>query len=136
MYKPYKISLKSSHPKTLEPTFVQDEINNLDKYMKFIQSPVKRMPFHPLPHYKSLQPQGEQDEQYWNKIAIKFLKNKYSTNTTRKGFPIEMYMRGPPHESYLIVLTLQGKIIIRLTKKLVTSHIVRDLALLNQFMGT
>ena len=42
-----------------------------------------------------------------------------------------MYMGGPPHESYFIVLTLKEKVVIRPTKKLVTLYMVRDLALLN-----
>ena len=41
-----------------------------------------------------------------------------------------MYTGGPPHEPYFIALTLYGQIIVRTTKKIVISHIVRDLALL------
>ena len=36
LYKPYDISSKSSQPKILKPAFIQDEINNLEKHMKFI----------------------------------------------------------------------------------------------------
>jgi len=36
---------KYSKIKTPEPIFVQDEINNLNKYMKFIQSLIKMMLF-------------------------------------------------------------------------------------------
>ena len=36
LYKPYNILSKSSKPKTPEPMFIQDEIENLDKYMKYI----------------------------------------------------------------------------------------------------
>ena len=32
--------------------------------MKYMQAPVKTISFYPLPQYKSLWPQGEQDEQY------------------------------------------------------------------------
>jgi len=32
--KPYEVNL--SKPKTLEPKFIQDEIDNLNKYMKFM----------------------------------------------------------------------------------------------------
>jgi len=38
-------------------------------------------PFYPPPHYKSLQPNKEQDEQYWEEVAIKFLKQKHNMNT-------------------------------------------------------
>ena len=59
-YKPYNII--SLRLKTLEPTFIQDEINNLEKYMKYMQAPIKMMLLYPPPHYKYLQPQGEQNE--------------------------------------------------------------------------
>ena len=42
-----------------------------------------------------------------------------------------MYTGGLSHKSYFITLTLQGQIIIGPTKKLVTTYVVRDLALLN-----
>ena len=87
--------------------------------------------FYPVLHYKSLQPQEEQNEQYWNEITIAFLEKKHNVDTIRKGFPIEMYIRGPLYELYFITLTLQGQIIIRPTKKMVASYVVRDLALLD-----
>jgi len=49
----------------------------------------------------------------------------------RKGFPIEIYMGGPPHEPYFITLTLWGQIIIGPMKKLVATHVVKNLALLD-----
>ena len=64
-------------------------------------------------------------------ILEQFLKNKHNADITRKGFPIEMYTEGLLHEPYFIMLALQGKIIIGPTKKLVISHMVGDLALLN-----
>jgi len=101
-------------------TFVQDEVNNLNKYMKLVQSPVKITSFYLSSYYKSLWPNGKQDEQYWNEITIKFLKQKHNVNTIRCGFPIEMYMRGLPlYELYFITLTCQGKIMIRPIKKIV-----------------
>jgi len=51
LYKLYNIAL--SRPKTPEPIFIQDEINNLEKYMKYMQSSVKMMLFYLPPHYKS-----------------------------------------------------------------------------------
>jgi len=59
LYRLYNIS--PSRPKL---TFIQDKVNNLDKYMKYMQSLVTTTLFYPLPYYKSIQPQGEQDEQY------------------------------------------------------------------------
>ena len=57
LYKPYDISSKSSKPNTLELMFIQDKIENLDKYMKYMQLPIKIMPFYPPPYYRSIQPQ-------------------------------------------------------------------------------
>ena len=59
LYRLYNIS--PSRPKL---TFIQDKVNNLDKYIKYMQSLVTTTLFYPLPYYKSIQPQGEQDEQY------------------------------------------------------------------------
>ena len=89
------------------------------------------MQFYPPPHYKLLKPQVEQYKQYWNEITIAFLEQKHNANIMRKGFPIEMYMDNLPHELYFIVLTLQGQIIVGPTKKLVTTHMIGDLALLD-----
>ena len=43
----------------------------------------------------------------------------------RKDFPIKMYIGGPSHEPYFIVLILWGQIIIESMKKLVTTYVVR-----------
>jgi len=37
LYKPYKISSKSSRPKTSEPKFIQNKINNLEKIIILLQ---------------------------------------------------------------------------------------------------
>jgi len=42
-----------------------------------------------------------------------------------------MYMGGTPHEPYFITLILQSQIIVEPTKKLVTTYVVGDLALLD-----
>jgi len=89
------------------------------------------MLFYLLPYYKSLWSQREQDKQYWNKIAIEFLKRKHNADITRKEFPIEIYIGELLHKSYFITLTLQEKIIIELTKKLVVLHVVGNLVLLD-----
>ena len=80
-----------------------------------MQSPVKIVPFYLPPYYKSIQSQ-EQDKQYWNKIAIKFLNKKHNADTIRKEFPIKIYIERLSYESYFIMLILQEKIIIRPTK--------------------
>jgi len=38
LYKPYEISTEFS---STQPTFIQDKLNNLEKYMKFIHSSAK-----------------------------------------------------------------------------------------------
>ena len=64
LIKPYKvsksISIKSS-------SFVDEEIDNLLKYMKFIKSPIQTRIFQPLPYYQSLWSRGEQDSEFWKK---------------------------------------------------------------------
>jgi len=96
LYKPYNVD--SPRSKTLKPTFIQNKIDNLEKYMKFMQIPVKTMLLYLLPYYKALRQQGEQDKQYWNKIAIAFLEKNHNTDTIRKGFPIKIYMRELPYK--------------------------------------
>ena len=49
----------------------------------------------------------------------------------RKGFLIEIYIGGLPYKLYFIILALQEQIIIRPTKKMVTTYIVGDLVLLD-----
>ena len=62
---------------------------------------------------------------------VAFFEKKYNIDTTRKCFPIEMYIGELPHEPYFIALTLQRQIIIGPIKKLVITYIVGDLALLD-----
>ena len=99
--------------------------------MKFLQLLVKTVPFYLPTHYKFFQPKKEQGKQYWNEIAVKFLKWKHNADTTRQDFPIEMYMEGSPYKPYFIVLTLQRKIIIKLTKKIIILYVVENLVLLD-----
>ena len=61
LYKLYKMSTQFS---STCPTFIQDELNNLEKCMKFIYLPIKTQPFNPPPHYKLIFPKGEQDNQF------------------------------------------------------------------------
>ena len=73
--------------------------------MKYIQAPVTTILFYLLPQ------------------------KKHNTDTARKNFLIEIYTGGPSHKPYFIVLTLKVELVIRPTKKLVTSYMVGDLAL-------
>ena len=51
LIKLYKVSESSS---TKSSNFVDEEVNNLLKYMKFIKSPTQTRIFQPPPHYQSL----------------------------------------------------------------------------------
>jgi len=52
MFKLYNVD--SPRLKTPEPIFIQDEINNLEKYMKYMQASIKMIPFYPPSQYKFL----------------------------------------------------------------------------------
>ena len=58
LIKPYKVLELTSLSKS---SFINNEVENLMKYMKFIQSPTQTRIFRPLSHYKSLQSREEQD---------------------------------------------------------------------------
>jgi len=62
---------------------------------------------------------------------VEFIKQKHNANMSKRGFPIEIFTEKLPHEPFFIALTLQEEIIIGLIKKLVVSHMVWDLALLD-----
>ena len=99
--------------------------------MKFVQAPIKTIPLYPPSYYKPLWSQEKRDKQYWNEVAVTFLKKKHNANIMRKVFPIEMYTEGLPHKPYFITLTLQGQIIIGPTKKMVASYVVGNLTLMD-----
>ena len=61
LIKPYEVS-ESSSTKSL--SFVDEEVNNLLKYMKFVKSPTQTRIFQPLPHYQLLWSRGEQDSDF------------------------------------------------------------------------
>jgi len=50
LYKPYDVSLP--RPKTQEPTTIQEEIKNLNKYIKYLQSLITTTLFYPPSYYK------------------------------------------------------------------------------------
>jgi len=64
LIKPYKISMttpRTTSFKTTEMSFIYEEIVNLEKYMKFVHSPMQTRIFKPPPHYQSLCSRGEQN---------------------------------------------------------------------------
>ena len=59
-------------------------------------------------HYQSLQFRGDQDQEFWKKVAIALVENKHNTKTAWNGYPITMYQGGPPHELYFIAINNRG----------------------------
>ena len=67
LIKSYKISNSISFKSTsltIQSSFITDEVNNLFKYIKFVQAPTQTRIFQPLPHYQSLKSRGEQDSEF------------------------------------------------------------------------
>jgi len=64
LYKLYAISLESSKPKTSELIFIQEEVYNLKKALKTLQSLTKTISFLLPSYYKTIQQDREKDIQY------------------------------------------------------------------------
>ena len=111
------ISTKSS-------SFIDKEINNLIKYMKFIKSSTQTRIFWPPPHYKLLQSSGEQDPDFWKEVATVYLE------TSRNRYPIKMFQERLPHEPFFITVDNQGQVIISSNKKMVAMYVVEELEVL------
>ena len=84
-----------------------------------------------LSYYKALWQNREQNIQYWKEIVAEFIKQKHNSDISKRGFLIKMYSGRLLYKLFFIVLTLQGEIVIELTKKLVASYMVGDLAFLD-----
>ena len=61
LIKPYEVSESSS---TKSSSFIDEEIDNLIKYLKFVKSPTQTRIFWPPPHYQLLWSRGEQDPNF------------------------------------------------------------------------
>ena len=61
LIKPYEVLDSIS---TESSSFIDKEINNLLKHMKFIKSPTQTRIFQPSLHYQLLQSRGEQDPDF------------------------------------------------------------------------
>jgi len=59
LVKPYEVSMTTSSSSST--SFIMNEVKNLLKYMKFVQTPSQTRIFKPPPHYQSLKSRGEQD---------------------------------------------------------------------------
>jgi len=71
LIRPYEVSTTTMLSSTT--SFIIDEVENLLKYMKFVQSPTQTRLFKPQPHYQSLKSRGEQDPMFWKEVATVFI---------------------------------------------------------------
>ena len=128
LIKPYEVSTTTSLSSST--SFITDEVENLFKHMKFVQTPAQTRLFKLPPHYQSLKSRGEQDPAFWKEVAIAFLKKKHNTNTARNGYQIHMFQGGPPHKPYFIAIDNRDQIIIGPSKKIMAMYVVGELEVL------
>ena len=74
LIKPYEESSSTSISAN-STSFIEDKIENLIKYMKFVKSPTQTRIFCPPAHYQSLKSRGEQDTEFWKEIAMALVDN-------------------------------------------------------------
>ena len=115
---------------TTKSSFIDNEVENLIKYMKFIQSLTQTRIFQPSPHYQSLKFRGEQNPEFWKEVAIALVKEKHNIETSQNSYLIVMYQGGPLHELYFITIDNQGQAIISSNKKSVVIYMVEELKVL------
>ena len=128
LVKPYEVSMTTSSSSST--SFIIDEVKNLLKYMKFVQTPSQTRIFKPPPHYQSLKSRDEQDPIFWNKVAKVFLEKKHNTDTARNGYQIHVFQEGLLHKPYFIAINNREQVIIRPGKKIVATHVVGELEVL------
>jgi len=81
LIKSYEVS-SSTSISTHSTSFIDEEIGNLIKYMKFIKAPTQTRLFCPPSYYQSLKSRGEQDPEFWKEIAMALVDNWHNTKTT------------------------------------------------------
>jgi len=89
LIKLYEVFMTTSS--SLETSFIMDEVKNLLKYMKFVQSLTQTRLFKPPPHYQSLKSRGEQDPTFWKEVMIVFIDKKHNMEMARNGYQIHMF---------------------------------------------
>ena len=127
LVRPYEVSTTTSSSTT---SFITDEVENLLKHMKFVQTPSQTRLFKPPPHYQTLRSRGENDPTFWKEVATAFLEKKHNTETARNGYQIHMFQGGPLHEPYFIAIDNKDQVIIGPSKKIVATHVVGELEVL------
>jgi len=90
LIKPYEVS-SSLSATTTKSSFIDNKVENLMKYMKFVQSLMQTRLFKPPPYYQSLRSRGEQDLEFWKEVALAFMDNKHNTEMPRNRYSINMY---------------------------------------------
>jgi len=116
-------------------SFINNEVDNLIKCMKFIWSPIQTRLFKPSLHYQLLQFRGEQGPEFWKEVATTLVDDNYDTKTSRDSYPITMFQEGLPYEPYFIAIDNWGQVIIDPNKKIVATYVVGKLKILIQFIG-
>jgi len=129
LIKPYEVFMTMSSLSS-QTSFRTDEVKNLLKYMKFVQSLTQTRLIKPPTHYQSLKSRGEQDPLFWKEVVTAFVNQKHNTNTVRNEYQIQMFQGSPLHEPYFIAIDDQDQIIIGPSKKIVAIHVVGELEVL------
>ena len=129
LIKLYEVS-SSTSISTHSTSFIEKEIKNLIKYMKFVKMPTQTRLFRPPAHYQSLKSRGEQDPKFWKEITMALVDNWHNTETTWNENPIKMYQEDPPHKPFFMAIDCQGQVIIEPNKKIVATHISGELEVL------
>ena len=125
LYKAFSTTLSLSRS-----SFIIDKVENLLKYMKFMKTPSQTRIFRLPPYYQSLKSRGEQDPIFWKEVVMAFLEQKHNTEIARNRYQIPMFQGGPPYEPYFIAMDNKDQIIISPSKKIVATHVVRELEVL------
>ena len=127
LIKLYKILESSS---TRNTSFINEEIDNLLKYMKFVKFPTQTRLFQPLPHYQSLYSRGEQDPEFWKEVATALVDNWHNTEILRNRYLIKMFQEGPPCELFFIAIDNWEQVIISPNKKTMAVYMAGELEVL------
>ena len=81
LIKLYKVS-SSTSISTHSTSFIDEEIENLIKYMKFVKTPTQTRLFCLPAHYQSLKSRGEQDSNFWKEITMALVDARHNTEMT------------------------------------------------------
>ena len=88
LIKSYKVSESIS---TKSSSFINEEIDNLLKYMKFVKTPIQTRIFQPPSYYQLLHSRREQDPDFWKEIVTALMDNKHNMEVSRNRYPIRMF---------------------------------------------